>query len=130
MNSVTTQTRNRTNKKIQQNKISLLIKVFLVTFADVAGNTKLKYFCKEDPSVVFWTTWTQSWGNQVSVTIIYHRKLIVKNIHFCRPTFPALIPHDTETDSCVQIIIYSLSWSSHLSKKENAGSNPAKAFRT
>ena len=39
--------------------------LYLVTGSTgISPHTKLKYFAKEDPTVEFWTSWTQAWANQ------------------------------------------------------------------
>lgn len=38
--------------------------VYLVTTRELEPGTKLTFFSKEDPTVEFWTSWTQAWANQ------------------------------------------------------------------
>ena len=44
--------------------VSTSDQLFLVTVRDVSPGSRLTYFAKEDPTVEFWTSWTQAWANQ------------------------------------------------------------------
>ncbi|XP_023338214.1 zinc finger protein OZF [Eurytemora carolleeae] len=44
--------------------ISIQDELYFVTVRDLPPSTELTFYSREDPTVEFWTTWTEAWANQ------------------------------------------------------------------
>jgi len=48
--------------------ISVQDELYFVTTGDLSPGTQLTFYSQEDPTIEFWTSWTEAWSNQLKCT--------------------------------------------------------------